>query len=180
MKKLSFFDIQSQLAMPFLESNRDFLKAIFNNLELYFNLKKNSNQRFVDLGSGNGRVVFYIALNYNIQSVGYEINPSLIKEAKEIKKKIKKEKRFSRNTFRKIILKNKDFFNEDLSEFDFIYIYSLPTMQKFLNHLFKTLKESAIVISYKYELTNLTNLLNFSHFLDLKDENIKVNFYRKK
>ena len=65
-----FMKINSQMELPFLETNSEMLKNIFNTLENKFGLLKNSDQKLIDLGSGNGQIVMYSALNYAIKSIG--------------------------------------------------------------------------------------------------------------
>jgi SAM-dependent methyltransferase len=179
--KKNFYSICSQLDLPFLETNHDFLKDIFESLEFKFGLKRNSNQRFIDLGCGDGRVNLYVALNYGIKSIGFEINPDLIQEAKKKIILLKNQKIYKRKLFRKIKIKFGDIFQQTLKKFDFIYIFSLPTMQKYLNHVFITAKKDAIIISYKYPLNNFDSYLKCEEKLDKKDENqeISIFFYRK-
>ena len=77
------FDIfHSQLDLPFLETDNRFLPEIFQILEYNFSLESNSKQKIIDLGAGNGNVVIYAALNYNIKSYGIEIDNNLVTETK--------------------------------------------------------------------------------------------------
>jgi 16S rRNA G966 N2-methylase RsmD len=171
MFKDKFNEIQSQLALPYLSSHEGVLEGIFNILESKFQLKRKSKQTFIDLGSGNGSVVIYSGINYRIKSIGIEINKNLIKEAKDLIKKLNWRER------RCFKIVHGDLFQQNLETFDFIYIFSLPSMQKFLEHVFRTAKEGALFISYKYPLTNMDKLLNFAH--KLKIENVDVFFYVK-
>jgi len=167
----------SQLQLPFLETPLVLLEEIFHILQVKFGLARNSNQKLVDLGAGNGQIIIYSALNYGIKSFGIEINENLIIEAKEKIKLIKKEKKFKKRLFRKIKLIQEDFFNISLENYNFIYIFSLPTMQKFLNHVFLTAKSGAIVISFKYPLSNFEKILKLSYKLELKGVQQVLNTY---
>ena len=167
----------SQLQLPFLETPMELLEEIFNILQVKFGLTRNSNQKLVDLGAGNGQIVIYSALNYGIKSFGIEINGNLIIEAKEKIKLIKKEKKFKKRLFRKIKLIQGDFFNISLENYNFIYIFSLPTMQKFLDHVFLTAKSGATVISFKYPLRNFEKILKLSYKLEPKDVLQDLNTY---
>ena len=181
MKIKKDYIIYSLLDLPLLETNRDHIKEIFIILEQKFGLKKNSKQKLVDLGSGDGRIVIYSGLNYGITSIGYEINPDLIKEAREQKKILKREKIYKNKYFRKIKIELGDLFAQNLKNFDFIYIYTLPTMQRFLKHVFKTAKREAVFISYKYPLNQFESYLNlsfkFKHMT--KNQQIFSYFYTK-
>ncbi len=149
-----YYDISSQSALPFLESNKKVLKEIFKILEKKFHLKAYSDQRLIDLGSGNGAVIIYCSLNYNIKSIGIEINSNLVKETERRIQKLKLQKKSLRKSLEKINLIRGDLFKVSLERFDFIYIFSLPTIQKYLNHVFITAKNNTIFISYKYPLKN--------------------------
>jgi len=180
MKLRKNYTIQSELALPYLETPENHIKAIFNTLETGFGLIRNSKQKFIDLGSGDGRIVMYVGLNYGILSVGYEINPELVKEVLEHKKLLKKEKKYNNKYFRKIKIKMGDIFTLNLKNYDFIYIYSLPTMHKFLHHVFKTAKPGAIFISYKYTLDQFDAYLRFEYKIKLRtnDQENYTFFYR--
>jgi 16S rRNA G966 N2-methylase RsmD len=177
MLKKSRINFLSQLQLPFSETPLHLLEKIFYILQVKFGLTRNSNQKLVDLGAGNGQIIIYSALNYGIKSFGIEINENLIIEAKQKVKTLKREKKHKKKLFRKIKLISKDFFNFSLKNYDFIYIFSLPTMQKLLNHVFLTAKTGAIVISFKYSLNNFEKILKLSHKLELKDDQQDINTY---
>jgi hypothetical protein len=167
----------SQLQLPFSETPLDLLEEIFYILQVKFDLTRNSNQKLVDLGAGNGQIIIYSALNYGVKSFGIEINGNLIIEAKQKVKMLKREKKYKKKLFRKIKLITKDLFNISLKNYDFIYIFSLPTMQKLLNHLFLTAKTGAVIISFKYPLNNFEKILKLSYKIELKDVQQDVNTY---
>lgn len=180
MKKNKFYSIHSQLSLPFLESDKIVLETLFSTLENELILKKNSDQKFIDLGSGTGQVVIYCALNYNIYSKGVEISPYLIEEAKEQIQKLRNEKKYEEKRFKQIDIEYGDLFEQNLSEFDFIYIFSLPTMQKYLNHVFKTARKDAIFISYKYPLEEFKYLKKAKKIeVNCKHKKISIYFYKK-
>ncbi len=171
----------SQLSLPFLETPWELIPNIFNLLAEKFNLIHNSSQKLIDLGAGNGRVVIYSALNYGIKSIGIEINHNLMEEAKEIIKTLKQEKSYRKELFRLIELRNEDLFQQNLKDYDFIYIYSLPSMQKSLNHVFKTAKNGAIFISFKYELNGFDSYLQKEYSLEIDQKNkVWTAYYYKK
>ena len=180
MKIKDNYKICSLLDLPFLETDLEHLTKIFQILEQKFHLMKNSKQKIIDLGSGDGRVVIYSGLNYSIRSIGIEIDSDLIKEAKKYIKLLKKKKIHKSKNFRKVKIKMGDIFEQDINKYDFIYLYSLPTMQKFLKHVFKTAKRGAVIISYKYPLKEFEGYLKLEYIL--KDEDINHNicyFYKK-
>ena len=175
-----YYNISSQIVFPFLESNEKILEKIFKVLEKKFNLKAHSDQSLIDLGSGNGSVIIYCSLNYNIKSLGIEINSNLVKETENRIKTLKHQSKALTKSLEKIILIRGDLFNMSLEPFDFIYIFSLPTMQKYLNHVFLTAKKNSILISYKYPLEDFPYLKQL-HILKIKINKKKIftYFYRK-
>ncbi|NHJ26410.1 MAG: class I SAM-dependent methyltransferase [Candidatus Lokiarchaeota archaeon] len=183
MKKdhLKYNKFQSQLDLPFLETPDKCLSEIFNVLDIRFGLRRDSNQKLVDLGSGTGQVIIFSAISYHIKSFGIEINQELIKEAKTRIKVIKKEKSTYRKYLKKIKLINFDFYQGNLYHFDFIYIYSLPTMQRYLKHIFLTAKKDAVIISYKYPLMDFEEVLDFKYKLESGEGEHKIIafFYKK-
>jgi len=181
MCEKKFNKFYSQLDLPFQETKQVFLKKIFKTLEREFDLRKNSRQILIDLGSGNGQVIVYSAIYYGIKSIGIEIDPILIKEAKKAIRLLKQSILFEKKVLRKITLIHGDFYTHNLKAYDFIYIYSLPTMQKYLKHVFKTVKCGAIIISHMYPLKSLTQYLEFKLKLEYNKENQERStfFYRR-
>ncbi len=180
MKGKKYYRFHSQLALPFLATNREHIISIFKTLELKFGLSEKYNQKLIDLGSGDGRVVIFAALNYGLKSIGVEINSSLLNEALEELKLLRKEKNYTKKQIRKIKFKLGDFFEQNLENYDYIYIYSLPTMQKYLKHVFLTAKKGAVIISYKYPLKNFESYLNLEHILEHKECGQYYTFFYRK
>ncbi|MFX1478178.1 MAG: methyltransferase domain-containing protein [Promethearchaeota archaeon] len=177
MDNKNYEKIISQIDLPFSETNDKFLPAIFEILENNFGLKKDSKQSFIDLGSGNGQVMVFSALNYRIKTTGIEIDSNLIKEAKKTIYEFKKKKKFDKKMFRKIKVIHGNFYTHNLKNYDFIYIFSLPNMQKYLKHVFKTTKRGAIIISYKYPLNNVGEFIHLKTKLEHRIENQEVSTY---
>jgi ubiquinone/menaquinone biosynthesis C-methylase UbiE len=149
-KEVSYYDIQSQADLPFLATPDEVIKEAFATLERDFGLQKKSRQRFIDLGSGTGDVVVQCARDYGIHSHGIEINEGLVSIARQkVKDARARHAKFWKG----------DLFALDLASYDFIFLFSLPHDQKFLNHVFKTAKPGAIITAYKYPLDELSPLL---------------------
>ncbi|MHA2326869.1 MAG: hypothetical protein ACXACB_15785, partial [Promethearchaeota archaeon] len=149
--------------------------------EQKFGLVKNSQQVFIDLGSGNGQVVIFSALNYGLKSYGVEINQTLVKESKKSIKLLKKLKKTNKELLSKIKVLHGDFYEQNLGNYDFIYIYSLPTMQKYLRHVFQTVKNGTIIISHRYPLKNFDECLDLKLKLEKESEGFEfvTYFYQK-
>ena len=81
----------------------------------------------------------------------------------------------------KLDVQNHHLFRQNLQKYDFIYISSLPTMQKSLHHVIETAKSHAIIISFAYELKGFEKLLKFEYCLESKHNNKiwKTHFYKK-
>ncbi|MFX1425523.1 MAG: hypothetical protein ACFFBE_03660 [Promethearchaeota archaeon] len=181
MHEREFGKFHSQLDLPFQETKKVFLKSIFETLERNFNLKENSKQTFVDLGSGNGQVIIYCAVNYGIKSIGIEIDQSLIKETKHSISLLRRDAIVKEKALNKIKIISGDFYNHNLKKYDYVYIYSLPTMHKYLNHVFQTVKREAILISHKYPLDSSIKFIEFKFRLEhnSQDQEIFTFFYRR-
>jgi len=169
----------SKLSLPYLGTPPEVIPLIFDVLTERFNLKHDSSQSLIDLGAGNGRIIIYSAINYGIKSIGMEIDEVLIEEAYEKIKSLKMRKKG--NLTKLIKIRNEDLFLQNLKEYDFIYIFSLPSMQKSLNHVFITAKRGAVFISFKYELIGFESYLNYEYNLKIEDDdNIwEAYFYKK-
>ena len=124
--------ISSQLTLPFQETEEFHLKEIFSVLKKKFGLKKESDQKFIDLGSGNGQVVIHSALNFGIDSTGIEINENLVDETINRIQTLKKSRMYKKEYIKKLNILRDDFYSIDLHDYDYIYIFSLPTMQNYL------------------------------------------------
>jgi len=181
-KKIKQYDIHSQLALPFLETNQEFLNDIFRTLELNFGLEKQSKQQLIDLGSGDGRVIIHSALNYGIKSVGIEINKNLIKESENNVKLVKDKNQSQKKDLKQIKIVLGDFFQQNLGNFDYIYIFSLPTMHEYLQHILNTAKIGATLISHKYPLIQkfFTSLrLDYTLKHEVENSEIFTYYYTK-
>ena len=181
MNEKNYYNLSSRLLLPYLETNRECLKEIFNILVLNFSLKKGSKQKFIDLGSGDGRVVIFCTENYEIESHGIEIDKNMHQQAKRNLNKLKKDKKNRFKNLRQVKLEQADLFERNLSDFDYIFIFSFPPMQKYLRHVFKTAKKGAIIISYGYELNSFADILNLRNTSTFKQkkENVSIFFYEK-
>ncbi len=180
-KQLNFEKFHSQLDLPFLETDNKFISEILWTLQQKFGLKNNSKQKLIDLGAGNGSIVIYTALNHKIKSFGFEINQELINEANSRIRTLKKEGYYNKKLFKKVKMKFGDFYLLNLNSYDYIYIYSLPSMHKYLKHVFSTAKKGAIFISHKYPLEGFDYILKEEYSLTHRNskEGVFTFFYKK-
>ncbi|MFH1423719.1 MAG: methyltransferase domain-containing protein [Candidatus Nealsonbacteria bacterium] len=118
-------------------------------------------EKAVDLGAGDGRLVIALAKK-GAEAHGYEINPALVWRARRNINKA--------GLKRKAFIHWKNFWNEDLFEFDIIAVYGFDyVMKKLEKKLERELKNNARVVS---------NTFCFPTWPQIKDED-GVYLYKK-
>ncbi|MEK7500826.1 MAG: methyltransferase domain-containing protein [Patescibacteria group bacterium] len=154
----AFFPILT-MGAPFVPSYRPKNKSSSAHLTEVINFVKNSgvgNQKSVDLGSGDGRVVREFARG-GFESWGVEINPLLVL--------------WSRAKIRGAGLKNAhikwgSLWQADLSSFDAVYLFQSNLTNKFLlNKLKRELKPSAYIVSFGFPFYGLKLVKQIGSFL---------------
>lgn len=108
-------ELLSQGKLPLRDTGKGFWgHAIADEIyEAFKKLKLQKFRTFVDLGSGDGKVVLIAAL-FCKRAVGIEIDNELHQKALEIQKKL-----FIPNA----LFYNNDFFAHSISEFDIVFVY---------------------------------------------------------
>lgn len=121
---------------PFVPSFRKHRREI---LEPLFELAlKAPGRRFVDIGSGDGRVVMEFA-RQGFEATGIEINPALVFWSRL---------KLSKWNFNNAKIIKTNFYNFDLAEFDVVYIFQLNSVNALLAEKFKReLKPGTLIIS---------------------------------
>ena len=105
-----------------------------------------SEERVVDLGSGDGRVVMEFA-ELGCKVDGFEINPLLVRSSR---KKIKE-----RGLEKTAVIFEKDFWDHDLSEYDIVVLFQVPyVLNKLEKKLKRELKPGSKVLSYSFKFPN--------------------------
>jgi hypothetical protein len=98
-----------------------------------------------DLGSGDGRVLIAAAKKYGIKAVGFEVDPGLVKLARE---KIKQE-----NLEQFVEVRHQDFMTADLSSASAVTLYlSHDGNQALKPILLRQLQPGARVVSYTFDM----------------------------
>ncbi len=98
-----------------------------------------------DLGAGDGRVVIAAARKYGVKAVGFEIDPGLVKLARENVRKQGVEKL--------VQIRQEDFMNVDLSPATVVTLYlSYDGNLTLRPKLIRELKPSARVVSYTFDM----------------------------
>lgn len=121
---------------PFMPSYRKTRRKV---LEPIFELaQKAPGRKFVDVGSGDGRVVMEFA-RQGFDAVGIEINPFLAWWSRI---------KLSRLTLKNAKILRKNFWHFDFSDFDVVFIFQLNRVNALITEKFKKeLKPGAIIIS---------------------------------
>lgn len=98
-----------------------------------------------DLGSGDGRVLIAAAKKYRIKALGFEVDPGLVKLARE---KIKQE-----NLEQLVEVRHQDFMTADLSSASVVTLYlSHDGNQALKPILLRQLQPGARVVSYTFDM----------------------------
>jgi precorrin-6B methylase 2 len=102
-----------------------------------------------DLGSGDGRVVITAAKKYGVRAVGYEIDPGLVKLARE---NVRKE-----GLGKLVEIRQQDFMTADLSPASVVTLYLSSDGNLALKPaLMNQLKPGARIVSYAFDMTDWT------------------------
>lgn len=128
---------------PYYATPKKLVKEVIKKFQL------KPNEKFADLGCGDGRVVWAVYKMYKCESTGYEISPVLLLV-------IKLSKAILAPFNKKIKFVEEDFFKVDLKEYDVIYCCLPEDTLGLLSKKFKKeLKKGSRVYSYKREIPNL-------------------------
>ncbi len=101
--------------------------------------------RLVDLGSGDGRIVITAAKRYGIDAVGVEINPALVRQARE--------NAAAAGVTAKTTFVEGDLFDYDLRKATVVTIFLLPGINMRLKpKLLKELQPGARVVSHRFDM----------------------------
>lgn len=103
---------------------------------------------FYDLGCGDGRVVRFAAKHFGVIAIGVELQFPLFLYCKI---------RQFFSSQEKVLFKNKNLFDEDLSNADVIYVFGVPrTLAHAVKEKFqKELKPGARVVSYMFRIDGM-------------------------
>lgn len=97
-----------------------------------------------DLGCGDGRVLVTASKRYGCRTVGYDIDPQRVKESRENIRKNGVE-RLAR-------VEQKDIFTLDLSGFDVVFLYLLPSLNVRLIPQLEKLKPGSRIVSHDFDM----------------------------
>lgn len=115
-------------------------------LEILKNADLKKGKLFIELGSGDGRVVREAVKKYQVKGIGVDINPllvfwsSLLSNLDSVQPK-------------SIVFQRKNIFDVDLTKADYVYIFLMPKLIEDLTpKLDKELKKGAMVISHGFPI----------------------------
>lgn len=133
------------LGAPFVPTSNS---VIFNILK-QANLRKG--QHFLELGSGDGRVVSMAVKKFDVSGTGVEIHPMLVWYC-QLKKFIQKTPNLK--------FKRQSFYKTDFSQADVIFTFLLPkTLRKLKNKFLTESKKGTLIISHGFKIEGLENKL---------------------
>ena len=142
-------------------------KKILEEILLPAKVKKNS--RFVEIGSGDGRMVRYAAKRYGARGDGVDVNPILINWAKVLSKIV--------GTEGNVNFQVENVFDVDLGQADYVYLFLMPELiEKLKSKMNKELKRSAVVIAHGFPVKGWEKSL----FYTLKRNPFPTYYYRIK
>jgi len=152
---------------PFVPIESEVLSEVIKLLDI----KKGD--RFVDIGSGNGKVVFYMANGTRgiAKYVGIEAERSLIVLSNFVR-------RFGRN-YKNVSFIHGDAFDQDYSKFNkaFLYLTSDPT-KRLLNILAEKLPKGSTVVSALFPLDEKFMRDHKVKMVEARYGNNKMNLYK--
>lgn len=144
-----------ELKVPYVTTAAYSLQAI---LDLS---KPKANDKIVDLGSGNGRVILEFA-RHGFTAYGYEIRPELVELTKQKAKEL--------GLTDKIYVFNQSFWDVDLSPFSIAYTYGMTTIMGRLENKLQTELQPGVKV--------LSNIFTFPHWR-IKRTKDHINLYIK-
>ena len=104
---------------------------------------------FYDLGSGDGRLPFYMAKNYGLKAIGVELNPLLYFYSR-LKKRLFKVKN--------VEFLRANFFDVSLKKASVIYVFLFPeVVNKLYSKILMECKKGTIIISHGFRIKPLEN-----------------------
>jgi hypothetical protein len=121
-------------------------------LEILKEVKFRKNSLFVELGSGDARMIRTAVKKYHLKGLAVDVN-GLINLWGKILSKFDK-------TNNEIVFKTENIFNVDLTKADYLYLFLMPDLLKKLIPKFdRELKKNTIIISHGFPLGEYKNKL---------------------
>lgn len=135
-----YWKMTAQQDLPYLPTPHEVIEHLFLYLSQENLIQKG--QKLVDLGAGDGRVIIHAAEKYDIDATGTEINRELI----DTTNNQIHEKRLEK----KCRILEWDLYDYDVSPYDIVFLFILPSSHKYLKHVISQIKPEALVISIRW------------------------------
>ena len=146
---------------PYVPTSKKQIDNIFGNVQL----KKGV--LFVELGSGDGRLVRYAAKKFGVEGVGIEVNPLLVCWSTLLAKRD--------NVNKHVHFYRKNAFDYSLVNADFLYIFLMPEIiERLLPKFKKELKKGAIIISHGFKIIGFEK----HHIYTQADKSFSTYYYK--
>lgn len=131
--------VSSLMGAPYVPTNKKLI------LEILREIKFKKNCLFIELGSGDGRIIRTAVKNYTVKGLAVDVNYLLIIWSKFLSK-------FD-GTRSKIDFINKNILSVDLTKANYIYIFLFPALiEKLLPKFIKELKKGTFIISHGFPI----------------------------
>lgn len=151
---LIIFSFPKFSPIPYFPSNKKDLNLIIKSLNLH------NNQNIIDLGAGDGIIIFYAAeaafkRKLNTKFIAVDINPILLL-VMNVKRLFHPNKRNIKIIYGNIFTMNFNYLTQKLPNSQTFYLYISPWhIEKTINNIKKQLKHFAAV-SYMYRIPSLS------------------------
>ncbi len=155
--------------LPYMATPIDVIEDTFN--YLVENQKIHPFCRLIDLGSGDGRISDFCSQNLHLKSVGIEIDKEFITESRS---QIRKQ---HLGHYCKVI--EADLYEQNLSAFDLVFMFLIPTSHPYFNHVLNSAKSGTIFINTRWPLNYFDSYWKSSHTLQ-KTPEFPIYLYEKK
>jgi len=117
-------------------------------VEILKEIKFKKNGLFVELGSGDGRIVRTAVTNFNVRGIGVDINALLVIWSNLLNNL---DSRLRGND--KLTFKRENILYTDLTKADYIYLFLFPALiEKLIPSFKKQLKKGTIIISHGFPI----------------------------
>ena len=148
------------MGAPYVPTSKKQVKDILKKAEL------KPGQIFMELGSGDGRVVREAVKHYRVRGIGIDANNLLV----ILSRLYAKREKISSVEFRK-----QNMFETDLKDVDVLYLFLMPELLKKMNAKFlHELKPGALVISHGFRLEGWSD----KQVDEIKSEPFSTYYYR--
>ena len=161
--------------LPYIPATPKQIKNVFKAIKMYSNSKnitstipsKGISPKLVDLGSGDGRIVFDAARR-GFQATGVELNAVLVLYSKfaTLRSWSNKSTKEDISTHRPMFMRA-DFWTLNMKEYDIIVVFGVQEMMKDLAFKLKTeIKTDTLIVSCRNPIPNFKSVFNIDEEID--------------